>query len=670
MIRFYILLLSVISFCGCSSNQNNEQFSKGNTYASLEDTIRYVGINTCKQCHADKYETFVHTGMGMSFDLATRKKSAAIFGSNRVIDDKNKNFRYYPFWSGDSLYLKEFRLTGRDTTFSRIEQISYIVGSGQHTNSHLMNWNGYLYQAPATFYTQKGKWDLPPGFENGFNSRFDRKIELECMTCHNALPEMVEGSINKFNMIPSGIDCERCHGPGDRHVREKLAGDIIDVKKAIDYSIVNPAKLSIDLQLDVCQRCHVQGNAVLKKGKTFFDFKPGMHLSEVMNVFMPVYKGDDDSHIMASHAERLKQSSCFIVSLQKSEAYNKDHPSLEPYKNALTCITCHNPHVSVRETDPDVFNKACRSCHQESSETAHQLLSLTCSASKKERLTVDDNCTSCHMPKNGTIDIPHVRVTDHRIRRPVSTDQVKKIREFVGLACINNPTVEKVIVGEAYLSYFEKFVSNPAFLDSAKRYLPDHSSGEISSNFRTLIRWAYLKKDYRQLLSYLLEVPSITDSLRKVSYSNEDAWTAYRIGEAYEASQQLTTAINYYSIAVKLAPFALDFRAKLASAQDDNHQYADAKRNYEFIIKENPKIASVYVNYGFMILKTERNPGKASAMYDKALELNPDFPQALINKAGISIYNQQMKEAKAFLIKALAIDPNNEQALTLLKRLN
>ena len=37
------------------------------------------------------------------------------------------------------------------------------------------------------------KRQLPPGYENGFNNRFNRLIELECMSCHNAFPEMVLG---------------------------------------------------------------------------------------------------------------------------------------------------------------------------------------------------------------------------------------------------------------------------------------------------------------------------------------------------------------------------------------------------------------------------------------------------------------------------------------------
>ncbi|UPT66317.1 MAG: hypothetical protein M0D57_17870 [Sphingobacteriales bacterium JAD_PAG50586_3] len=139
------------------------------------------------------------------------------------------------------------------------------------------------------------------------------------MSCHNAYPKFVMGSENKYTDVPQGIDCERCHGPGGEHVRRKQMGENIDTSKYIDYSIVNPGKLSADLQFQICQRCHLQGNAILKNGKSFFDFKPGMQLSEVMDVYLPRYKNADHDFIMASHADRLKQSQCFVVSAKKCQ---------------------------------------------------------------------------------------------------------------------------------------------------------------------------------------------------------------------------------------------------------------------------------------------------------------------------------------------------------------
>ena len=145
-----------------------------NEYKNLQANVHYVGIEKCKQCHYDKYKTFIETGMGKSFDKANKEKSSALFNKHSVIHDKINNLFYVPFWNNDSLKILEYRLEGKDTTYKRIETVNYIIGSGHHTNSHLFSTNGYLHQMPATFYTQLGKWDLPPGFENGYNSRFSR----------------------------------------------------------------------------------------------------------------------------------------------------------------------------------------------------------------------------------------------------------------------------------------------------------------------------------------------------------------------------------------------------------------------------------------------------------------------------------------------------------------
>ncbi|MBP6532004.1 MAG: tetratricopeptide repeat protein [Bacteroidia bacterium] len=676
-IRYFAYALSLIFFSVfifLSCNRQTESKAALKEYASLSDSTQYIGKEACRQCHSDKFETFMHTGMGMSFDTASKAKSSGRFDSHEVIHDKFRNFSYYPHWEDNDFYLTEFRLSGKDTLYLRKEKITYIVGSGQHTNSHMINVNGYIHQAPATFYTQSGKWDLPPGYENGFNNRFSRLIELECMSCHNAYPEMVLGSANKYLNVPSGIDCERCHGPGKVHQDEMLAGRTIDVKNEIDYSIVNPAKLEINRQMDVCQRCHVQGNAVLMKGKSFFDFKPGMHLSEVMNIFMPVYKGDDDQHIMASHAERMKLSDCFTSSLKIVEKYNSSHPTKEPYKNAMTCVTCHNPHVSVKSTNTEVFNTACRNCHIPSiipsKDSGNKIISsIDCSASQKLRALKNDNCVSCHMPKNGTIDIPHVTTTDHWIRKPVSKEKTAQIREFVKLACINNQEVDDRSKGIAYLSYYEKFVSNKMFLDSANNYFDDNSKDAIIKNFNELIRWSFLKEDYERIVSYVSQHSNAFDSLKVQSFSNDDAWTAYRIGQAFLLTGDKSNAERYFFKAVELAPYYPDFRMKLADIQFESGDNAKAESNYAFIISENPNYVSAYVNYGFLSLSVNKDDKKAEKYYDEAIKLDPDNEQALLNKAGLMIYRKEVGRAKSYIEKVLKINPSNEQAKRLLKLL-
>jgi tetratricopeptide repeat protein len=607
----------------------------------------------------------------MSFDKASQKKSSARFGSKEIVYDSYKDFYYHPYFSHDSLFVHEYRLKGSDTIHSRTEQINYIVGSGQHTNSHIINVNGYLHQAPVTFYTQRGQWDLPPGFENGNNSRFSRKIELECISCHNSYPQMVDGSENKYTFVPNGIDCERCHGPGEEHVKEKMAGKVVDVTKEIDYSIVNPAKLPVDLQLDVCQRCHIQGNAVLQQRKSFFDFRPGMQLSSVMNVFMPKYAGANEKHIMASHAERLKMSQCFIVT--NSKANEKNPGNLFSSQKSFTCITCHNPHISVRVTDKNVFNNACKGCHRNGVPPSPQGEGLgvrSCSEKSEVRAKVQDNCIFCHMPQNKTTDIPHVITTDHFIRLPLKEETVNDIRKFVGIVCINNPAPPQEAIAEGYLSLYEKFTPNPLALDSAKKYLPDGSEKDVKRNFALLVRWAFLKNDYQKVIAYVHQYGNTDSVFKKVKYNNDAAWTAYRIGESFLALNDNNGALNYFSKAATLEPYNFEFRNKLGALQMNMGKEKEAAENFSFICKENPEYVPAMTNLGYYYLSVENNAGKAEQLYQNVLALDPDNEQALLNMAGLSIYRKNYRAAKQILEALLKKMPGNVQAQAVLKQID
>ncbi|MDF2436354.1 MAG: hypothetical protein K0Q95_730 [Bacteroidota bacterium] len=661
VITLFILLILLMTYCGNAEKPAApvDQVSP-TTFLNHSDTARYVGMSQCKLCHQSIYDSFIKTGMGKSFEHASRSKSAAKLDKHTVIYDKFSDFYYHPYWDGDSMRIMEFRLKDKDTIYKRIEKVDYIIGSGQHTNSHIQSVNGYLNQMPMTFYTQKGKWDLPPGFENGFNTRFSRKIGLECMSCHNTLPGFTEGSENKFTSVPEGVNCERCHGPGSIHVQQRSTGSKVDTSKYIDYSIVNPGKLSIERQFDVCQRCHLQGNAVLKEGKSFFDFKPGMKLSDHLTVFLPRYKDADDEFIMASHADRLKQSPCYIQSIK-----NADTNSLRPYKNAMTCVTCHNPHVSVKVTGTNVFNDACLKCHNSSTHNG------ICTEKLAVRNKVNDNCVSCHMPRSGAIDIPHVTVHDHYIRKPMKKSDINKVKEFIGLYAVNEKSPSNKVLARAYIQQYDKFEYNPAFLDSAKKYLSDKTTADVKDNFEILIHLAFIKKDYAKIISYVNHVGRdavLNSMLTKKSWSNDNAWTLYRIGESYTSMADQDNAYVFYKKADALAPFNPEFKNKLGASLMAKNEVPNAIGVFESILKENPKFVPALTNLGYAYL-VSGNAVRAEIYYKRALTLDPDYEPLLMNTAGLMIYQKKYSEAREVLSRVIKKNPNNEQAKSVLAQL-
>lgn len=672
-LTFFVVCIALV-ITGCDQSEKSSQQIAStpiadNMYMNHSDSARYIGMNTCKQCHQSIYESFIQTGMGRSFDIASSKKTSASF-KNNTIYDPYLNMHYTSYLSGDSMYITEFRSNGKDTVYKRKEQVNFIIGSGQHTNSHLQSVNGYINQMPMTYYTQKHTWDMPPGFENGVNTRFTRKIGLECMSCHNGYPDFIMGSENKYKSVPNGIDCERCHGPGSIHVHQKMSGNIIDTSKYIDYSIVNPSKLPIDLQFDICQRCHLQGNAVLKNDHSFFDFKPGMKLNDFMSVFLPKYKNADDEFIMASHADRLKQSACFIKSFEN----NTSRSALKPYKGALTCITCHNPHVSVKETNINTFNNACKNCHQPNAAGDHKKVlppSNSCYTKDKN----NPNCVNCHMPRSGSIDIPHVSVHDHYIRKPLTATDKKKIKEFIGLYAINDKAPDALTRAMAYLQHYEKFEQKPQYLDSASAILKADKNDEKNSH--ALIKLFFLQKNYRsiiQLIEKIGEQKCYTHVFIRKSYDNKDGWASYQIAEAYMNVDNTFNTYNYNKAlkwlakACQLANYNLEFKVKYGNTLAMLNMLEPAKQQFETVLKEHPKNISALTNLGYIYL-TQGKEKEALSLYTKGLQFDPDYEPLLMNLAGFYAYKKDYSMAISYLKHILSKNPLNSKAKQAIKQL-
>jgi Flp pilus assembly protein TadD len=591
-------------------------------------------MDVCRGCHPGVYETYMQTGMGQSFAPATREKSAADFSpAHAIVYDTALDYYYRPYWVGDTFYIMEYRLNGKDTVHLLRQKVDYVVGSGQHTNSHIFNINGYLHQAPITFYTQKGKWDMAPGFEQGSNSRFKRMIQLECMTCHNGLPDFASNSENKYHNIKAGIDCERCHGPGSIHVLARQTSTPVDTSKVPDYTIVNPRRLTTELQNNVCQRCHLQGISVLNDGKTFYDFRPGMRLSEVMNVFMPEYEGAQDKMIMASHVERMKKSDCYVQS------------------GKMSCITCHKPHVSVKYTPRTQYLTACQGCHSNSGQKL-------CTEQQSLRTAKNDDCVTCHMPRNGSIDIPHVAVTDHYIRRrPIAPAEAQKITAFLGMKCYNNDKPDAITKARGFMEFYERYAQSKGLIDSALVYLGKQADVEAKQKQnRDYIRAYYLLNNYEQVKTYAapLQPAAITD-----------AWTAYRIGEAYYQTGDATAALPWYKRATDIWKYALDFNNKYGTCLLALNKLAEAKQVFEFVLSQNPNHTSANTNLGYIYMQQ----GNSTMAYDymmKAKGTDPDYEQNLINLAVWHYGSKQYDKAKKQLEHLLLKHPTNEKARAML----
>ncbi|MFG0334140.1 MAG: multiheme c-type cytochrome, partial [Maioricimonas sp. JB049] len=272
--------------------------------------------------------------------------------------------------------------------------VHYAVGSGSRGRSYLTNRDGILFMSPATWYADADRWDLSPGYEHR-NQHFGRRIVDGCLSCHAGHVDDVADLPDQYAQEPfleMSIGCEKCHGPGKEHVAYYTEPDAGHTD-----SIVNPAKLSMELQNAVCFQCHLTGEHRLPRyGRTTFDFRPGDRVTDIWTVLVKG-TGVDDSLTTAavSQAEQMLSSACF----QRSGG-------------ALGCVSCHDPHRLPAEQDRvEFYRTSCLNCHGPND--------TQCSVPREQRLetTVEDSCILCHMPRLDANDVPHISQTDHRVLR-------------------------------------------------------------------------------------------------------------------------------------------------------------------------------------------------------------------------------------------------------------
>ncbi len=276
--------------------------------------------------------------------------------------------------------------------------MAFTEGSGDLGRSYLVAKGDALFVSPISYYKGIRGWDLSPGYEAGRFRSFTRPAGNLCVSCHSGIFRPTAGTRNRYQDPPFrvlAVGCERCHGPGELHVRERQEN--ASLRGPIDFSIVNPARLPQRIRDDVCIQCHFGGDArVLQPGKTYLDFRPGTPLGNVVAIFTAPVTVKSDLVKALSHPEQMGMSRCSIES-----------------NGRLGCITCHDPHVQLRGAEAAAyFRRKCLTCHT--------VQSCSLSSTRRQTTSPPDNCIRCHMPKKSVANIGHSALTDHRIPRIAS----------------------------------------------------------------------------------------------------------------------------------------------------------------------------------------------------------------------------------------------------------
>jgi hypothetical protein len=368
-------------------------------FQNVRPAVQYVGDATCSDCHHDIVASYKKHPMGRSLT-----PTASFVGRQRFDKAVNNPFEAFGLHfsvrrRGDEVFHEVARLDAKGEPVCAVKlRADYVIGSGARGHSYLSDRDGFVYQTPISWFSQKAIWDLSPGFsERIFGGRV---VRVDCLYCHVNQVEAVANTVNRYReplFRGHAIGCERCHGPGEIHVRDRSLFEQVAGGK--DTSIVNPRHLPHALREAVCQQCHLEGEKrVLRRGRDPFDFRPGLPLETVFSVFVrPEEEGAEFKAV--THVEQMYLSRCFQVGQGAAR---------------MGCISCHNPHEHVGpERRFAYYREKCLQCHDGASPAKK-----TCAEPAARRLAANqDSCIDCHMRPYSASDIVHTAATDHRILR-------------------------------------------------------------------------------------------------------------------------------------------------------------------------------------------------------------------------------------------------------------
>ncbi len=361
----------LVAILGIVSSGRGQSSNSSSAQAVAQVTTPQVvgepaGASRCLVCHRAEVEGYARSAMAHSLRRAGREPDGVVNTADVRVSMHSSATGYWQRWQ-----------SGRDTINYRID---YVIGSGNHASSYLLDLAGHLFESPVTYYKTRHTYDLTPGYEGIVNPDFTRPVAEGCLFCHAGTALPISGTANQYQSPPfseEAITCERCHGSAEKHLNDPRAG-----------TIINPAKLEPSARDSVCEQCHLLGvGRVLNPGKKFSDFRPGQHLEDVFTTYRYASPAGAEAgeFKVISHVEQLARSAC----ARKSDG-------------KLWCGTCHDPHS--KPVDPIAYYRSkCLSCHTGQFPASHPAR--------------DSNCIGCHMPRRDAKDGGHTAFTDHRIQR-------------------------------------------------------------------------------------------------------------------------------------------------------------------------------------------------------------------------------------------------------------
>jgi predicted CXXCH cytochrome family protein len=608
----------------------------------------YVGEKQCAPCHREIYDTFKKLGMGQSWLEPATAPIIEDYETKNTFQHAKSGF-IYKMLHKDGKFIQQRYLLDRNQQPIDVheEEVSYVVGSGNHARSYLRHHpNGVITQLPVSWYSQQKRWDMSPGYDTKNHLDFSRAIPQGCVFCHTAYPRMDVEQIDDphyfANPIPEGIGCERCHGPGAKHVGLGLQGE---TGQTLKQAIYNPGRDTPEAQRTICYQCHMEssveslGTRVLKAGRDVFSFRPGEAFANY-TVQFSLQAPDSKKLKVVQHAELMEASRCFQAS-----------------NGRMICTSCHDPHRKPAAADTvSYYRTRCMQCHDSRKLPTHT------------RAQLAGDCSRCHMPRGTPTNGGHTVFTNHRVGiypAPASSAPRRQHSNVEPLlfrgADTQLPEAQKLFfLGAAYLDAPpEELSTRPELARKGTRLLQDYLTKVPSSEAspQDLSRAeALLGKGHQILNQPDLAIEHYEKSLR---LSSHQLLPAYSLGLLYAGRRDLSRSAESFSSALQNFPRHVPSMHGLGALAEAKGDSATAHKYFEQAIQLYPPSLASHYRLAQMYLRTQATE-KAVSELQACLSLDPRHLPALVDLGHLMTRQNRLDESRDFFERALKLDDSRE----------
>jgi hypothetical protein len=341
----FILGLCVLMLAACGGERPID------IDAVMSQPKTYVSSDTCKMCHLEHYDSWKMTLHSRMLQNVQQNQD------NIIVPIDEKTIREDLAKLGDLL-----KVPADQIYVPKVDEIKYTIGS-HWSQRYLVEKSGDLYIAPIQYNAENHRW------VNYHEEDWDqRSWLLNCGGCHATGVDL-----EKKTFIEPGVGCEACHGKGSWHAA--LPKTAVFEKR---QTIVNPAKLTMGVAVQICGSCHGKGQATNDKGASWaMGYQPGRSLE---TYYRTPYFGD--ANVKQVYAEHFAKG--------HHQQYN-DWQVSRHFIEGVTCTSCHYVHqLGLPATGSQTVGAGSQQCFE-----CHTILNKTTG----HAIHSFANCIGCHMPR-------------------------------------------------------------------------------------------------------------------------------------------------------------------------------------------------------------------------------------------------------------------------------